>query len=243
MIKDNFSILNLFLDKTVKIIINDNKSFNVVVPTIKEFSLNEVVNINYHIWTQSTKEISKKFGSDVTSSFKLINMVLFHLGIYQEYSMVKESFKSGLKYFLPDLQIDYAHKQIIIGDVILTEEIWEYILYILKLSCGEKVEKPLTFTSEEARKQYLAQKEIEEKIKRIKEQNKTLTDSDNLLKIFLTIVYEFPSFTIDYLSSQTMAQILWLQEYAAGSVSYKVNAKAFAAGNMKKGSKLDFFIK
>jgi hypothetical protein len=40
-----------------------------------------------------------------------------------------------------------------------------------------------------------------------------------------------------------MAQILWLQKYAAGAVSYEVNAQAFAAGNVKKGKKLDFFIK
>jgi hypothetical protein len=63
------------------------------------------------------------------------------------------------------------------------------------------------------------------------------------MKSLLTIVYAFPSMTIDFLLNQTMAQIQWLQKYAAGSMSYEVNAKAFAAGNMKKGSKLDFFIK
>jgi hypothetical protein len=30
---------------------------------------------------------------------------------------------------------------------------------------------------------------------------------------------------------------------AAQEVSYRVNAQAFAAGNMKKGKKLEFFIK
>lgn len=49
--------------------------------------------------------------------------------------------------------------------------------------------------------------------------------------------------TIDYLVDQTMAQIQWLQKHAAGAVSYEVNAQAFAAGNVKKGKKLDFFIK
>jgi hypothetical protein len=59
----------------------------------------------------------------------------------------------------------------------------------------------------------------------------------------LAITYAFPSITIDYLLDQTMAQIQWLQKYAAGAVSYEVNAKAYAAGNVKKGKKLDFFIK
>jgi hypothetical protein len=40
-----------------------------------------------------------------------------------------------------------------------------------------------------------------------------------------------------------MAQIQWLQTHAAGAVSYEVNAQAFAAGNTKKGKKLEFFIK
>jgi hypothetical protein len=48
---------------------------------------------------------------------------------------------------------------------------------------------------------------------------------------------------MDYLINQTMAQIQWLQKQAAGAVSYEVNAQAFAAGNMKKGKKLEFFIK
>jgi hypothetical protein len=57
------------------------------------------------------------------------------------------------------------------------------------------------------------------------------------------ITYAFPSLTIDYLFNQTMAQIRWLQEHAAGAVSYSFNEKAMAAGNVKKGKKLDFFIK
>ena len=61
--------------------------------------------------------------------------------------------------------------------------------------------------------------------------------------MMLTITYKFPSLTIDYLFNQTMAQIQWLQRMAAGAVSYEVNAQAFAAGNVKKGKKLDFFIK
>ena len=111
---------------------------------------------------------------------------------------------------------------------------------MLRLSCGEKVEKPRTFNSEEERQFYLAQKKMDEKIKKIKSQK--TGDSDGLLKSFLTIQYKF-NLSFDYLAEQTLAQIQWLQGYAAGAVSYEVNAQAFAAGNMKKGSKLDFFIK
>ena len=87
----------------------------------------------------------------------------------------------------------------------------------------------------------MAQKEKEDKINRIKSQRQS--DKDGLIKIILSITYAFPSLTFDFLFNQTMAQIQWLQKYAAGAVSYEVNAQAMAAGNMKKGKKLDFFIK
>ena len=103
------------------------------------------------------------------------------------------------------------------------------------------MEKPRTFNSQEEKDFYLAQKRMDDKIKKIKSQNKG--DGANLLKSFVSIIYAFPSLTIEYLAQQTMAQIQWLQKYAAGAVSYEVNAQAFAAGNVKKGKKLDFFIK
>lgn len=87
----------------------------------------------------------------------------------------------------------------------------------------------------------MAQQEAEERIRRIK--SKAAGDKDGLIKAFLAITYVFPSITIDYLFDQTMAQIQWLQKYAAGAVSYEVNAQAYAAGNVKKGKRLDFFIK
>lgn len=87
----------------------------------------------------------------------------------------------------------------------------------------------------------MAQREQEEKIARLKRSSNQ--DPDALIKAMLSITYAFPSLTIDYLVNQTMAQIQWLQKYAAGAVSYEVNAQALAAGNMKKGKKLDFFIK
>ena len=87
----------------------------------------------------------------------------------------------------------------------------------------------------------MAQREQEEKIAKLKQSRDG--DKDGLAKVLLSITYAFPSITIDYLCNQTMAQIQWLQKYAAGAMSYEVNAQALAAGNMKKGKKLDFFIK
>lgn len=106
------------------------------------------------------------------------------------------------------------------------------------------MQKPLHFENEDARKFYLAQKANELKMEKIRQKGRqTDQDGDSIMKILLSITYSFPSMTIDYLFDQTMAQIQWLQKKAAGAVSYEVNAQAYAAGNIKKGKKLDFFIK
>ena len=238
-IKDNFSIFNLFLDKHVKIQV-DGGSFLIKTPTIREFSLNEQANAVYHIWVLNQEERKQIIPIPCKSSFELLNAVLFQFSIYKEYSEITSKFKEALAFFIPNIEINNKNKQLIVDGITITEEIWDYILYVLRLSCGEKVEKPRTFTSEDERQFYLAQKRMEERIKKIKSQKPG--DSDGLLKAFLSIQYKF-NLSFDYLAEQTVAQIQWLQQYAAGAVSYEVNAQAFAAGNMKKGKKLDFFIK
>lgn len=86
----------------------------------------------------------------------------------------------------------------------------------------------------------MAQQAAQEKIQKLRSKQ---SDAEGLIKMMLAITYKFPSLSIEYLFNQTMAQIQWLQKYAAGAVSYEVNAQAYAAGNTKKGKKLDFFIK
>ena len=47
-IRDSFNIFNLFLDKHVKIYV-DNKFFRVRVLTIREFCMEETYNAMYHM--------------------------------------------------------------------------------------------------------------------------------------------------------------------------------------------------
>lgn len=237
-IKDDYNLFKLFLEKTITIYV-DNTYFKIKAPTIKDLYLNSTINATYHLITLSTTEMEKIIPNS-KDSFAFIETIIFQLGMYKEYSKLAQTIVGGLRELLPGVEIDYVNKQFIIEDLIITNEIWEYILYIIKLTCGEKVEKPRTFNSEEERQFYLAQKKMDERIKQIKSQKPG--DSEGLIKSFLTIQYKF-NLSFDYLAEQTMAQIQWLQKYAAGAVSYEVNAQAFAAGNMKKGKKLDFFIK
>ena len=239
-IKDNYSITQLFVKKEIKIFV-DNKPFTLFLPTLRDLYEDEKWSNIFFLWTRTIKDAQKYYYKKVDTALDMINLIVFDAGQYKEYKELHDYYEFYLRRWLPEIEIDYVQKQFKIKDIIINNDIWEYILYILRLSCGEKVVQPPTFESEEARKLYLAQQEQEARIRKIKSQNDT--DKDGLMKAFVAIVYAFPSLDFDYLFDQTMAQIQWLQKYAAGAVSYEVNAKAFAAGNVKKGKKLDFFIK
>ena len=240
-INSDYSITKLFVTKEVWITV-DSKDFILKVKTLKDFYTDRDWNAAYHIWTSPVSKLNTSLGlkeKTLTDSYDLLTLILFDLGQYNEFRKIYSLFDKVLKDILP--QIEIKAPNILVNGITMTREIWEYVLYILKLISGEKVEKPLSFSSEEARQFYLAQKEAEERIKAIKSQKEG--SQDNIMKILLSITYSFPSFTVEYLFDQTMAQIQWLQKHAAGAVSYEVNAQAFAAGNVKKGKKLDFFIK
>ena len=232
-INSNYSISRLFITKEVKIIIDNKESFTIILRPIKDLFVDEEWNIAY------LKQLLP-FKDKKPMSFDILQIIFFAIGQYDKYRKYYDIFYKKINELIPGIQIDLGHKELKVNGISITEEIWEYVIYLLKLSNGEKVEKPLTFTSEAAKQFYLAQKANQERINKIKSQK---FDADALSKIMLSITYAFPSFSFDYLYNQTMAQIQWLQKYAAGSVSYEVNAQAFAAGNVKKGKKLDFFIK
>lgn len=239
---DNFSINRLFINKAVTITLVDyKKSFIVNLFSVKEFHTNNDLNAIYHLITSNLSKVQSIYLKQLNSSYDIVTQMIFELGMYSKYNDIANKMRNILKLIIPNINIDMLNHTITIDDITITDEIWDYILYILKLSCGEKVNKPLNFESEEARKFYMAQREYEEKINNIRQSNGG--DVDGLIKMILSITYTFPSMTIDYLYNQTMAQICWLQRHAAGARSYEVNTKIFAAGNMEKGKKPDFFIK
>ena len=241
LIENNYSITQLFIKKEVKVIIDKKQSITIQIPTIRElYDDPKWANI-FFLWTRTPKEAQKYYYKPIETSLDIITLIVFDSAQYQEFHELSESFRNYLIKRIPDIEYDFQNQLFKVNDITITAEIWDHILYLLKLSCGEKVVQPPVFDSEEARKLYLAQQEQEEKIRRIKSQGNH--DKEGLIKGLLAITYAFPSITIDYLLDQTMAQIQWLQKYAAGAMSYEVNAKAYAAGNVKKGKKLDFFIK
>lgn len=142
------------------------------------------------------------------SFYNLLVGLVFEFGMYKEYMNFVSILRSGLKAIIPSIVFDNTSHSITAGNGIkLNTEICDYIAYLLKLSCGEKMEKPIQINSEAERRFYLAQKENEEKIAKLRSQGQKDKAKDGLLKSFLFIEYVFPSYTHDYLLNQTMAQI------------------------------------
>lgn len=228
------------------------------LPTVRDLYSKDEVGFFIQLFGTSLKTfkpLRKLAGQEINTPLQFMKFVFFSpFAQYSEIRAHTRKIKKSFNFFLPDLKIDRQKKEFLLRNILkeetnkensfvtMTEEICEQIGYLLKLSCGEKASKPVAFSSEASYKFYLAQKEMDDQIASIRARNGSTKNKDVLMKTFLSIEYEFPSYTHEYLLDQTMAQIQWLQKYAAGAVSYKINAQAFAAGNMKKGSKLTFFI-
>ena len=121
-IKDNFNLFNLFLDKHVKVYV-DNKVFQVRMPSVKEFHLKEDLNIAYHLWTSSMEKNKKILPIETDSSLQFVKVIIFHLGMYKEYSLLADKMKTGLLFFIPNVNIDFKQKELIIEGITITEEI------------------------------------------------------------------------------------------------------------------------
>lgn len=242
-LNSDFNITKLFFSKDV-IISADGQTFTIHLKTLKQMFTDMEWGRFYGFITQKADDEGKKTIYDILNindSFALIKLIIFDLGSYDQFRKFYDVLLYGFNAITDDFSIDMRSQQLKFGDVIITSEIWDYVVYILKLSYGEDIKPPMQFDSEEARQFFLAQQRYEKRIRQIRSQGST--GEEGLLKVLMMIIYAFPSLTIDYLSNQTMAQIHWLQKLASGAVSYEVNAKAFAAGNVKKDSRLEFFIK
>lgn len=244
-ITHDLSITKLFINKSVNIIINDKSSFIIIPKLVKDFVNDDSWNRTFYLLTLDSFSWKEMFNNQVDYDEPLyyIQLIIFQLAAYQQYRNMADNFEKYLYEILPNLEINKNKKEFIVNDVIITPEIWNYVIYVLQLTCGKKVQKPRIFTSPEEKAFFLKQQEMERRIKKIKQNANNQQDSEGIIKSMLAITYSFPSITIDYLFDQTMAQIHWLAKMAAQEVSYRVNAQAFAAGNMKKGKKLEFFIK
>ena len=242
---NNLNITKLFSNKQITITIDNQFSFIVVPKLVRDFVENDSWNQTFYLLTLNALDWKEMFGNkiDYDESLYYIQTIIFQLAAYKQYREMADNFEKYIKELIPSLEIQNTTKEFIINGVTITPEIWNYVIYVLQLTCGKKVQKPHTFSTPEEKAFFLKQQEMERRIKKIRQNANNQQDSEGIIKSMLAITYSFPSITIDYLFDQTMAQIHWLAKMAAQEVSYRVNAQAFAAGNMKRGKKLEFFIK
>jgi len=239
---NDFSITRLFAseNKDVRVFI-DKVQITLHLKTIRDLYEDEEWLTCYSIITRDDKRkeyIPKPYQS--LEPYNEIKTLIFELGLYSEYKRLVGVLRTQLESFIQDLSFDFEQKEFVAGAVTITSDIWNYLIYVLKLSCGEKEKKPMIFTDEASKQLYLAQLEMEKRVNKIKNGGGK-GDDVQILKMLLSIIYQFPSLTLDYLFNQTMAQIHWLYGYAMKSVSYEVTSAAYTAGNLKKGTKLHFF--
>ena len=71
----------------------------------------------------TSDQLQKLLPIPIKSSFDFIHTVLFQLAIYKEYANVVRTMKETLSFFIPSVEIDYKNKQLIVDDIIITEEI------------------------------------------------------------------------------------------------------------------------
>lgn len=239
---NDFSITRLFAseNKDVRVFV-DKVQITLHLKTIRDLYEDEEWLTCYSIITRDDKRkeyIPKPYQS--LEPYNEIKTLIFELGLYSEYKRLVGVLRTQLESFIQDLSFDFEQKELVAGAVTITSDIWNYLIYVLKLSCGEKEKKPMVFTDEASKQLYLAQLEMEKRVNKIKN-GSGKGDDAQILKMLLSIIYQFPSLTLDYLFNQTMAQIHWLYGYAMKSVSYEVTSAAYTAGNLKKGTKLRFF--
>ena len=246
-ITSNYSITNLFLSKKIRIYIDGVFTFCINVKSIRDLIEDENWHRTYQLITRDLLDWRDSFANQIQYDEQLyyVQVITFQLGAYKQYTQIANDINKYIQEIIPEVKINNKDKKWEVNGVTITPEIWNYVVYLLKLTCGEKVQKPRIFESAEEKAFFIKQQEMENRIKKIKRNanDKKEGGEDILIKNMLAITYSFPHLSFDYLFDQTMAQIHWLATYAAQEVSYRVNAQAFAAGNLKKGSKLDFFIK
>lgn len=242
MIQTDYNLTSSFVTKDFHLYI-DGKSMNIHLVSVKDFYNDQEWLKFYNIITTPIQDLRKQLNlKQNLDLYDILMLLLVDFGKYKEYIRVYDSIMYGFNKIVDDFKVDLSNRKLYANEIEITREVLEYLLYVIKESNGERVEEPRQFASEAERAFYLAQKEYEDQIKSMRQKQQG-GSQDAMLKIFLSITYVFPSFTFEYLFEQTLAQIRWLQKYAAEATSYEVNKEIFAAGNMKKGSKLNFFIK
>lgn len=238
--RDSINLFSLFIDKEV-VLYNDKAKIILLAPTVR--SLYEKANLSLvvNFMRREFADMEKLFKIwKPNSMFEILKLLMNEAGQYREFIGYKQGILEGLQNLFVDPVILDNLGNLWIGEVLLDEELYKYIVYVVRRLSGEKIEPPKVFKSKEEEEYFKMMEANEAKIRKIRQQSNRQEGQDVEMKMMLYIQYAFPQYTIDYLADQTFFQLIWLQQKAIKAINYEVEAKAYAAGNMKK--KLKFFL-
>lgn len=227
-ISDNTSLTTFLLGHPIQIFVADDNGvelFNIEfnIPTVKQIYCDKKIQTILGVLNTDTKTLQSKFTQIKNFThydlFTVVNQFkIKDLSVYAEY----------LEYTFAALGMDLKcdNKMTINGHTI-NEEIFEYIRYTLLYSAKMKDKNSLQLEQDE---NYRA---AQERINKIKNQNKNVDKDKIFSKNYITLLYEFglsPS-EIERLNLYQYENILG---YTNNSIQYKVSLIAAGNGNTKK---------
>lgn len=241
----DYSLEKLFISKEVRLVNEDKQEVIIRVPTIAEhFSHPEINVFNNVIGYKKDTLIqlfkNPPFNKELTTEFELtINLLLN--GKYKELMGIADAIRFTLNYLF-NTEIIFEEGNIMVNESLtLDEDLFNYVIYILRKSEGMKIEPPRTFKSEADRQRYLEQLAREEKIRKIRAEGKTLIANGkqggktSVLTGLSIIIQAYPMYSFEFLlNTMCFEQIAFLQQSAGKILKYQIERSAYAAGNLKK---------
>ena len=241
----DYSLEKLFISKEVRLMNEDKQEVIIRVPTIAEHFSHPEINIFNNILgfkKDAIVEIFKHppFDTEIHSNLELCYNLLIN-GKYKELLSISDAIRKTLN-FLFNTNIKFKEGSITINNSLtLDEDLFEYVIYVLRKSEGMKIEPPRTFKSEADRQRYLEQLAREEKIRKIRAtgtnliQNGKQNGKNSIITGLSVITQAYPQYKFeDMLTTMCFEQIAFLQESAVKILNYQVERSAYAAGNLKK---------
>ena len=230
--KDNFTENNLLFAQPVHFTVYPDAEhkliplyeFDMQIPTFKQFYFNNKLRVFVSIINAPLIDLQEQFKSIATfnSVYDLIITLAIIKNKYTDYYLdnIVESFK------LLGMNFTYGTTLQINGKDI-NEEIFTRISRIILLSLSLK--KKTDFIDDPQLRAY------QEKIDRIKRQNKPIKDMDggDFKDAFMTLTYEF-GYKPDEIMNMTQYAINLILGYTGKSIRYKTTLIAAGNGNTKK---------
>ena len=231
---DNFSELNLLFSQPVHFTIYEINRFSPIttfelqMPTFKLFNFNENLRYFVSLINAPISELQKQFPNirDFKTHYELISglIILQHPSLMQFIDVMLDALKVlGINASIKDNNNNVG---LSINGILVDEPLFTRIMRIILIALALK--KQSDFVDDPQLQAY------QEKINRIKNQNKSVTgNSTDFNKAFMILTYEF-GYKPDEILNMTQYTINFILGYTGKSINYKLSLIAAGNGNTKK---------